>query len=176
MASAGLYAKSASNPRQPRQHPTTKFFTGRMPFLPPNQQHQSTEGKSKHCSGLSGWAGTRRNIHPLTPIVIITHPLSASSIYCNPWHHPCSIYMPDSLFSQSLSQFSLVCLLVRHPPFHTPTNHCLLFAAHANTITTCFAALLKLQVYHLILVSILYLELYLSVTPHIHLTILISAR
>jgi len=21
------------------------FFTGRMPFLPPNQQHQSTEGK-----------------------------------------------------------------------------------------------------------------------------------
>jgi len=26
--------------------PTTpaRFFTGRMPFLPPNQQHQSTEG------------------------------------------------------------------------------------------------------------------------------------
>jgi len=24
-----------------------KFFTGRMPFLPPNQQHQSTEG-TKH--------------------------------------------------------------------------------------------------------------------------------
>jgi len=32
-------------PRQPRQHPTTQFFTGRMPFLPPNQQRQSTEGK-----------------------------------------------------------------------------------------------------------------------------------
>ena len=27
-----------------RQHPTTQFFTGRMPFLPPNQQCQSTEG------------------------------------------------------------------------------------------------------------------------------------
>jgi len=26
------------------QHPTTQFFTGQMPFLPPNQQHQSTEG------------------------------------------------------------------------------------------------------------------------------------
>jgi len=26
-------------------HPTT-VFTGRMPFLPPNQQRQSTEGKS----------------------------------------------------------------------------------------------------------------------------------
>ena len=36
--------KSAPHPRQPCQHPTTQFFTGRMPFLPPNQQHQSTEG------------------------------------------------------------------------------------------------------------------------------------
>jgi len=24
--------------------PPLSFFTGRMPFLPPNQQHQSTEG------------------------------------------------------------------------------------------------------------------------------------
>jgi len=36
--------KSAPLPRQPRQNPTTQFFTGRMPFLPPNQQRQSTEG------------------------------------------------------------------------------------------------------------------------------------
>ena len=27
----------------PCQHPTTQFFTDRMPFLPPNQQLQSTE-------------------------------------------------------------------------------------------------------------------------------------
>ena len=26
--------------------PTIQFFTGRMPFLPPNQQRQSTEGNS----------------------------------------------------------------------------------------------------------------------------------
>ena len=33
--------------RQPHQHPTTLMvFTGRMPFLPPNQQCQSTEGKA----------------------------------------------------------------------------------------------------------------------------------
>ena len=31
--------------RQPHQHPTTLFFTGRIPFLPPNQQCQSTERK-----------------------------------------------------------------------------------------------------------------------------------
>ena len=33
--------KSAPHPRQPRQHPTTQLFTGRMPFLLPNQQHQT---------------------------------------------------------------------------------------------------------------------------------------
>jgi len=26
------------------QHPTAQFFTGRMPFLPPKQECQSTEG------------------------------------------------------------------------------------------------------------------------------------
>ena len=34
--------------------------------------------------GLPGSAGTRRNTHPLTPILIIKHPLSTSSIYYNP--------------------------------------------------------------------------------------------
>ena len=29
------------------QHPTTQFFTSQMPFLPPNQQRQSTESQSK---------------------------------------------------------------------------------------------------------------------------------
>jgi len=28
--------------------PTLSFFTGRMTFLPPNQQHQSTEGKANN--------------------------------------------------------------------------------------------------------------------------------
>jgi len=32
--------------RQPCQHPTTEFLTGRMPFLLHNQQCQSTEGQS----------------------------------------------------------------------------------------------------------------------------------
>jgi len=41
VASAGAYA---SLHLAPRQHPTTEFFTGRMPFLLPNQQRQSTEG------------------------------------------------------------------------------------------------------------------------------------
>jgi len=45
VASAGPCASLHLAPdRQPHQHPTTLFFTGRMPFLLPNQQHQSTEG------------------------------------------------------------------------------------------------------------------------------------
>ena len=44
--------KSAPHSRQPRQCPTTQFFTGRMPFLPPNQQRQSTEGIALHKVGI----------------------------------------------------------------------------------------------------------------------------
>jgi len=42
------------------------------------------------CLGLPGYTGTRRNIHPLTPILIIGHPLSSSSIYYDLQHPPCS--------------------------------------------------------------------------------------
>jgi len=47
VASAGAYACKSFAPRS-RQitmpAPHHSVFTGRMPFLPPNQQHQSTEG------------------------------------------------------------------------------------------------------------------------------------
>jgi len=95
--------------------------------------------------------------------------------------------MSSSLFNlhawQSFSTISvqvfLVYLLAWHPPFHTPyislPNHCLLFAAHAHTITTCFTIVLRLC--HLILVSLnpILGTLSCSLTPHTHLTILISA-
>jgi len=43
--------KSAPYPRQLRQHPTTQFFTGRMPFLTPNQQrHNKITGNGLLCS------------------------------------------------------------------------------------------------------------------------------
>jgi len=32
------------------------------------------------CPGHPRWAIARRNIHPLTPIMVISHPLSASFI------------------------------------------------------------------------------------------------
>ena len=34
---------------------TTRFFTGWMPFLPPNQQRQSTEGKYKGADRHEEW-------------------------------------------------------------------------------------------------------------------------
>ena len=102
-------------------------------------------------TGLTGWV-ERRSIHALTPILIINHPSSASSIYCDPWHPPRSIYMPDSLFAQPLSKSSWVYLLVWHIRLHTPyissPNHCFIFATHAQIIATCFAQVLRL--YHLI--------------------------
>ena len=44
MASAGLYASLHLIPDNHANIPPLSFFTGRMPFLPPNQQRQSTEG------------------------------------------------------------------------------------------------------------------------------------
>jgi len=107
---------------------------------------------SGFCLGQPRWAGTIRNIHPLTTSVVINHSLSDCSIY----YSPCSIYVPDSLLPQSLSKFSLVYLLAWHPPLHTPyissPNDWLLFAAHAHTTTTRFAVVPRLC--HLILVSL----------------------
>jgi len=129
--------------------------------------------------GQPGWAGTRRNIHPLTSIVVINHPLSASSIYYNPWHPHTIQFMCLRVFFHNLSKFSLVYLLAWHPPLHTPyiysPNHCLFFATHAHTIATCFAAVLKLC--RLILVSLnpLLGAQSCSLTPYINLTTLISA-
>jgi len=40
------WAICKSAPRS-SQHLTTLFFTGQMPFLPPNQQRQSTAGKAQ---------------------------------------------------------------------------------------------------------------------------------
>jgi len=98
-------------------------------------------------------------------MIITYHPLSASSICYDPWHPPCSVYVPDSLFAQSLSKFSLIYLLAWHPPLHTPyissSNHWLRFAAHAHTITTCFAVASRLCYLILVSLSTLYFELYL---------------
>jgi len=61
-------------------------------------------------SGTTRVSRCQKNIHPLwplTPILAINHPLSSSSIFYDPWHPPCSIYMPDSLFHNLCPSFLL---------------------------------------------------------------------
>ena len=82
------------------------------------------------------WSGKTRvgryqkKHHPLTPILIIGHPLSSSSIYSDQWHPLCSFYVLDIPLVQPLSRSSLVFLLVLDPQLHTPyissPNHHLL--------------------------------------------------
>jgi len=131
------------------------------------------------CPGLPGWAGTRRNTHPPT-ILIIIQSLSASSIY----HDPSSNYVLGNLFAQPLATSSLVYLLVWSPPPHIPyissPNQCLLFATHAHTIATSFAvvSIFISSIPSLSLNSLLgtlSFTLSFTLTLHIHLTILISA-
>ena len=138
--------------------------------------HTTVLQLSGFCPGQPGWAATRRNIHPLTPIMVISQPLSASTIYSEPWHPPCSIYVPESVFPQSLTQFSSwpgTLHFILHKLLHPIIVF--FFAPYAHTIATCFAV----RLCHPILVSLLtlYLELLsCSLTPHIHLTILIFAH
>jgi len=41
----------------------------------------------------------------------VSHPIPASSIYYDPSHPPCSIFVPGSVIPQSLFKFSLVYLM-----------------------------------------------------------------
>ena len=100
------------------------------------------------CLGLPGQASTRRNIHPLTAIPFIRHPLSSSSICYHQQQPPCSIYMLDNPFPQPLSRSSFVFFLVWGPLLHTPcisspSRH--LFATHAHIIAACSAVMSMLR-------------------------------
>jgi len=84
---------------------------------------------------------------------------------------------------QSFSTISPSFLLAGHYPLRTPyissPKHCLLFAVHADTIAMCFAVLTGTEIMlsdPSLSVNPLLGTLSRSLTPHIHLTIFISAR
>ena len=91
------------------------------------------------CPGRPGWAaGTTRSIHPFTP----NRSLSTSSIYYDPQHPPCPIYVLGSPFSQPLFRSS-VCswsatLYLISIHFFAQSYH-LPFATHAHTVAASFA-------------------------------------
>ena len=116
--------------------------------------------------GLPGWSGTRRNIHPLT--------------YRD--HHPTFISFFHLLRSIASCLFNLqsFCTTSVQVLFGPPlglepsTSYSIHFFTH--TISACFAVVPRL--YHLFLVSLNSFlgTLSFTLTSHIHLTILISAR
>ena len=95
--------------------------------------HTHTQPFNGLLSGTTRVGRYQKKHSPLTPILIIGHPLSSSSIYNDPWHPLCSVYELDSPLGQHLSRSSLVFLLALDPQLHTPCisspNHHL-FAAH----------------------------------------------
>ena len=146
------------------------------------KKHSATDTYSGHQSPLICFFHLLRHTH--TTFLLLVWNMSGSIFY-DPHHTPCSIYVPDSLFPQSLSKFSLVYLLAMHIPLHTPyissPTHCLLFAAHAQLPIPSQSVLLSTKIMslcHLIVVSLNLLlgTLSCGLMPHIHLTILISAR
>jgi len=72
------------------------------------------------CPGQPEWAGTRRTIHPLTPIVVIIYPYLFPPFTMIHGILPIQSMRFTVFFHKSLSKFSLVYLLAWHPPLHTP--------------------------------------------------------
>ena len=55
------------------------FFTGRMPFLPPNQQRQSTEGKH--------WSQMRPQVAAVPVVCVPAYPIDGLEASCFPVIH-----------------------------------------------------------------------------------------
>jgi len=68
--------------------PLLSFFTGRMPFLPPNQQRQSTEGRLKFGSerkkhpeqGITEQYGKLKRESKLGFMALTLHPFVSNSV------------------------------------------------------------------------------------------------
>ena len=144
-----------------------------------------------HSHFMALWNFFRDNLGEPVPEETFTHShLSWSSVVPyllypsitihHPWHPPCSIYVPDSLFPQSLSKFSLVYVLAWHPPLHTPyissPNHCLLFAAHAIPSQPVCCSTEIMSSNPSLSLSCLPRNQSFTLTSHIHLTIFITAH
>ena len=84
-----------------------------------------------------------------------THACLHAHIYTHTHKHFTALWILSrttqvSLFPQSFSKFSLIYFLAWHSQLHTPyislPSHSLLFAAHANNITTCFVFLFSTEI------------------------------
>ena len=77
MASAGPYASLHLAPDRQPPVPHHSVFTGRMPFLPPSQQRQITEGKCQSTEGMK----TKQ----LTNCILTSQPWHCWDLHCR-WY------------------------------------------------------------------------------------------
>jgi len=81
----GLGRRRWSSPQQCYLHCLHTFDC----FLPQNRLHTHTHNRLTALRlRQPRWAGTRRNIHPLTSLVVIRHPLSTNCFLPN-WRKSC---------------------------------------------------------------------------------------
>jgi len=125
---------------RPTDHATQSVTIGSTAMRPNNNNSRFTT----LCQGLPGWAGTRRNIHPLTYpdhhaifvsfFHLLLFKLHAWQSFCTTSVH---ILFGLPLGLEPSTSYSM----------HFFTSQCLLFATHAHAIATCFAVVPRL--YHL---------------------------
>ena len=121
------------------------------------------------CTGLPGWASTRRNIHPLTSILIIRHPFQL----------PSSTMIHSVLLVQSACLTDLFHNLSQGPLWSFSCS----WTSTSYSIHSFFSHHMSIQSQPVLLsfipnrsLSSLLGNLFFTLTPHINLTILISAR
>jgi len=141
------------------------------------QQQQSIYGP---LSGITQESQHQKK-HSPTTILIIIHSLSASSICYDPQYPTCSNCMLGNLFAQPLSTSFLVYLLVWSPPtsysihFFTQSVSSFRNKCPYHRKLFCYSINIISSIPSLSLNSLLG-TLSFTLTLHIHLTILISAR
>jgi len=67
--------------------------------------HSAILGLSGLCLRQPKCVGTGRNIYPLTPIMAVNYPLSASSIFYDPWFLPVQFVCPTVFFHNVFQSF-----------------------------------------------------------------------
>ena len=127
-----------------------------MPFLPPNQQRQSTEGNSIQQQQQPFYS-------PLSRTTRVSRYQKKQSSTCHPDHHPIFIsFMIHSIVPFKLRAWQSLCTTSFQVLFGLPlglepstsysihffTQSCVFFSQHAHTIATCFAVVSIL--YHLL--------------------------
>jgi len=124
------------------------------------------------------YPGEEETHHPVTPILIINHPLTVSSIYYNPQHPPSLIYMPNTLFGTTSLQVLFGFPLGLEPS--TPYSIHFFTQSLSSFHNTCpyhrnlFCCSTEIYLFLVSLNSLLGLYLF-TLMSHIQLTILISA-